>query len=68
MKDGDREVLRALAHSNILADYKRAFSGATGLPIALQPVETFRLPNQGEANENPFCALLAQRVEAAGSV
>jgi len=65
-KNGDREVLQALAHSNILADYQRAFSGATGLPIALQPVETFRLPNQGKANENPFCALLAQKSRSCG--
>ena len=66
VKNGDREVLQALAHSDILADYKRAFSGATGLPIALQPVETFRLPNQGKANENPFCTLLAQKGRSCG--
>jgi AraC-like DNA-binding protein len=66
VKNGDREVLQALAHSNILADYKRAFCGATGLPIALQPVETFRLPNQGKAHENPFCALLAQKGRSCG--
>jgi AraC-like DNA-binding protein len=65
-KNGHREVLQALAQSNILADYKRAFSGATGLPIALQPVETFQLPNQGKANENPFCALLAQKGRSCG--
>ena len=65
-KNGDREVLQALAHSDILADYKRAFTGATGLPIALQPVETLRLPNQGKANENPFCALLAQKGRSCG--
>lgn len=66
VKNGDREVLQALAHSNILADYKRAFGGATGLPIALQPVETLRLPNQGKANANPFCALLAQKGRSCG--
>ena len=63
---GDRELLQALVNSRIFAEYKRAFSGATGLPVALQPVESFRLPDHGKGNENPFCALLAQKNRSCG--
>jgi hypothetical protein len=41
------------------ADYKRTFSAATGLPLALRPVEFFGLPFHGKTNENAFCAFLA---------
>jgi AraC-like DNA-binding protein/ligand-binding sensor protein len=66
LRNGDRELLQALVNSRVFAEYKRAFSGATGLPIALQPVESFRLPDHGKGNENPFCALLAQKNRSCG--
>jgi AraC-like DNA-binding protein len=36
----------------------------TGLPVSLQPVETWQLPHHGKRNENPFCALVSQNSHA----
>jgi len=55
----DRELIEALVHSKIFADYERAFSEATGLPVALRPVETWQLVHHGKRHESPFCALMA---------
>jgi len=65
-KYGDRELLDALAHSKLFSDHRRAFTGATGLPIALQPLESFQMPHDGCGNENPFCALLVQKSRSCG--
>ncbi len=40
--------------------YERTFTEATGLPLALKPVEYFGLPFHGKKNENGFCAFLAE--------
>jgi hypothetical protein len=37
----NRELVDALANSKIYKEYERAFGDLTGLPIALQPVETW---------------------------
>lgn len=34
---------------------------ATGLPLALHPVESWHLPLRGKRNENTFCAVMAQK-------
>ena len=47
--------------SMLYRDYERTFTEATGLPLALRPVEFFGLPFHGKKNENPFCAFLAER-------
>jgi AraC-like DNA-binding protein len=54
-------LIDALANSQMYRDYERAYSGATGLPVALRPVETWRLPLHGKRKENPFCALMAEK-------
>jgi AraC-like DNA-binding protein/ligand-binding sensor protein len=59
--NSNRALVDALAHSRIYRDYERAFSDMTGLPIALQPVETWQLPHHGKRNENPFCALVSRK-------
>jgi AraC-like DNA-binding protein/ligand-binding sensor protein len=56
----NRALVEALASSRIYRDYERAFSDLTGLPVALQPVETWQLPHHGKRNENAFCALLSK--------
>jgi len=53
-----------LTSSRIYRDYERAFGDMTGLPIALQPVETWQLPHHGKRNENAFCALLSKKSRA----
>jgi AraC-like DNA-binding protein/ligand-binding sensor protein len=57
-------LVEALTHSKIYQDYERAFSEATGLPVALRPVESWQLPHHGKRSENPFCALIAQKSRA----
>jgi len=57
----DCKLLDAFRHSKVYRDYERIFTQATGLPLALRPVEFFGLPLYGKKNENPFCAFLAER-------
>ena len=61
---GNRALVDALVGSRVYRDYGRAFSDMTGLPVALQPVETWQLPHHGKRNENPFCALMSQKSRA----
>ena len=60
----NRALVDALTNSRVYRDYERAFGDMTGLPIALQPVETWQLPHHGKRNENPFCALLSKKSRA----
>jgi len=52
-------LLEALTESDIYRDYARAFSEATGLPLALRAKETWQPTFRGKARENSFCALMA---------
>jgi len=56
-----RELIDALRRSKLFCSYEQVFSEATGLPLALRPVDYWQLEHQGKKNENPFCALLAER-------
>ena len=60
-------MLEALISSKLYQEYERAFTEATGLPVALRPVESWQLPHHGKPNEGPFCALMAERSRACGS-
>ena len=60
MKLGNKQLVEKLTRSAIYRDYARAFSSATGLPVALRPVEHWGLPLHDAANENPFCTLMAR--------
>src|SRR5262245_8143646 len=57
-------LIEKLAASSVYQDYERAFGDATGLPLTLRPVESWQLPHRGKRNENPFCALMAQKSRA----
>ena len=57
----NRELIDALRRSKLFRNYEQVFSEATGLPLALRPVDYWQLEHQGKKNENPFCALLAER-------
>lgn len=59
-----KHLIEALTGSKIYQDYERAFSEATGLPVALRSVESWQLPLHGKRFENPFCAMLAQKSRA----
>lgn len=60
----NNELIESLIKSKIFQDYERAFSEATGLPVSLRPVESWQLPNHGKRNENPLCALMAEKSKA----
>ncbi len=54
-----KQLVETLAASKIYQDYERAFGEATGLPVALRTVDSWKLPLHGKRQENPFCAMLA---------
>jgi AraC-like DNA-binding protein/ligand-binding sensor protein len=55
-----KHLIQSLAGSQIYQEYERAFSTATGLPLALRSVEAWQLPHHGQKLENPFCALISK--------
>jgi len=63
----DRNLIEALVSSKVFQDYERAFTEATGLPVALRPVETWQLPHHGKRKEGPFCAIISETSRACGS-
>ncbi len=60
----NRELIDTLRRSKLFRSYEQVFSEATGLALALRPVDYWQLEHQGKKNENPFCALLAERPDA----
>lgn len=56
-----RNLIQALTNSKVFQEYERAFTEATGLPVALRPVETWQLPLHGKRHEGTWCALMATR-------
>ncbi|HWM25322.1 MAG TPA: helix-turn-helix domain-containing protein [Chthoniobacterales bacterium] len=57
----NKQLIDTLLHSRLYRDYQSVFSKATGLALALRPLEYWRLEHHDKTNENRFCALLAQR-------
>jgi AraC-like DNA-binding protein/ligand-binding sensor protein len=57
------QIAEKLSHSEILRDYERAFSEATGLPLAFQPVGELEPALRTNPFANPFCVELT-RTEA----
>ena len=62
--NGTKGLIEALMNAKVYQDYERAFTEATGLPVALRPVESWQLPHHGRRNESPFCGLMAQKSRA----
>jgi AraC-like DNA-binding protein len=60
----ENSLIEALCNSKIYQDYERAFVDATGLPVALRPVESWQLPHHRRRGENPFCAAMATKSRA----
>ncbi len=56
----NKDLVARLQRSPLYQSYERVFSKATGLPLALQPLEYWQLSHHGKKKENPFCALLAE--------
>jgi AraC-like DNA-binding protein/ligand-binding sensor protein len=57
---GNQQLVEKLTRSAIYRDYVRAFSTATGMPLALRPAESWQLAMHNARNENPFCELMAR--------
>jgi AraC-like DNA-binding protein len=55
------QLIASLTRSEIFQDYECAYTEATGMPMTLRPVKTWELPFHGTANENPFCAVIAEK-------
>ena len=60
----NKTLIEALTSSKIYQDYEKAFGESTGLPVTLRPVESWQLPLHGKRNENPFCAMMAEKSRA----
>jgi AraC-like DNA-binding protein len=63
----NKTLIEALTNSKLYQDYERAFTEATGLPVALRPVESWQLPHHGRRGEGPWCALMAQKSRSCAS-
>lgn len=59
--DTNGQLIASLTRSEIFQDYQQAYTEATGMPMTLRPVQTWQLPFHGKANENPFCAVIAEK-------
>ena len=57
----NKQLIAMLLRSRLFRDYENVFTRATGLPLALRPLEYWQLEHHDKTNENPFCALLAKR-------
>jgi len=60
VKLGNKQLVEKLTRSAIYRDYVRAFSAATGMPLALRAVEHWQPALRGAPNENPFCEMMAR--------
>ena len=65
--NADRGLIESLSNSKVFQDYERAFTEATGLPVALRAVESWQLPHHGHRNESPFCAMVLETSRACAS-
>src|SRR5690349_22603910 len=63
----DDSPIAALTSSKVYQEYERAFTEATGLPVALRAVESWQLPHHGKRHESPFCALVLEKSSACAS-
>jgi ligand-binding sensor protein len=66
-QDKNPELLKAIANSKVFTEFGRAFTQATGLPVALRPVDSLQLSFHERRKEGPFCALMAQENRTCGA-
>jgi AraC-like DNA-binding protein/ligand-binding sensor protein len=57
----NKQLIDTLLRSRLFRDYQTVFNKATGLALALRPLEYWQLEHHDKTNENRFCALLSQR-------
>lgn len=61
------KLINAIVTSRIFAQFESAFTEATGLPVALLPLDSLQLPFHGARKEGPFCALMAGENRTCGA-
>jgi AraC-like DNA-binding protein/ligand-binding sensor protein len=66
-KKENLKLLNAIVTSKIFTQFESAFTEATGLPVALLPVESLQLSFHGARKEGPFCALMAGENRTCGA-
>jgi AraC-like DNA-binding protein/ligand-binding sensor protein len=59
--NSNKQLIDMLRRSRLFRDYESVFTKATGLALALRPVDFWQLEHHGKKHQNPFCALLAER-------
>jgi len=57
----NKQLIDMLCRSRLFRDYETVFTKATGLPLALRPLEYWQHEHHNKTNENPFCRMLAER-------
>ena len=57
----NKQLIDMLRRSRLFRDYESVFSKATGLPLALRPLEYWQHEHHNKTNENRFCRMLAER-------
>ena len=57
----NKHLIDMLGRSRLFRDYEGVFSKATGLPLALRPLEYWQHEHHNKTNENLFCRMLAER-------
>jgi AraC-like DNA-binding protein len=57
----NKQLIDMLRRSRLFRDYEGVFGKATGLPLALRPLEYWQHEHHNKTNENPFCRMLAER-------
>jgi len=60
----DHALIEVLLQSKVYREYEHAFTEATGLPVALRPVESWQLPLHGKRHESPYCGLMSEQSRA----
>jgi AraC-like DNA-binding protein/ligand-binding sensor protein len=55
-----RSLAKKLSETQMFQDYENAFSDASGLPLAIRPIQSFQMAMQGKARQNEFCAIMAK--------
>src|SRR5512133_2258443 len=59
--DSNKQLIDTLRRSKLFRRYEQVFSEATGLPLALRPVDFWQMEHDGKKHQNRFCAMLAER-------
>ena len=55
-----RALSKKLSETQMFRDYETAFSEASGLPLAIRPIQSFQTAMQGKEKQNPFWRLMAK--------